>query len=294
MVPMRPFLHKAFPPFFILAAFAIAFAKTGAWMAERFGGMDSYYGHGYLVPPLFAYLLFRRRAKWLPELEREHRPSLYAGGALFAFALLLHLAGRFFAVFFLSGLALWLVLCASGLILLNARGFWKVRFAFLFLLFMIPLPVLVLDWLTAPLQAMLGHAGLALAGLAGVPAVQSGSELLLSSGPVLLDPSASGIRSLIALLALGALAAHLSPLGGWGKLLLFLSSFPAMLVAGILRVTFLLLFADRFGTARIAPGTAAHDYSGHLLFALAFTLLLLSAQALENRRIAAGPGREEG
>ncbi len=57
----------------------------------------------------------------------------------------------------------------------------------------------------------------------------------------------SGLRSLIALLALGVLMAYLSKLSLWKKIVLVITAIPVAVVTNIIRLIIIVLLADRFG-----------------------------------------------
>ncbi|MEW6745601.1 MAG: archaeosortase/exosortase family protein, partial [Planctomycetota bacterium] len=47
----------------VAAALLVAYGPLGPWLVKRFLAPDSYYSHGFLVPLVVAYLIWRRRAR---------------------------------------------------------------------------------------------------------------------------------------------------------------------------------------------------------------------------------------
>jgi exosortase len=82
-----------------------------------------------------------------------------------------------------------------------------------------------------------------------------------------------GLRSLIALLALGALMAYISKTHWIARLLLFVAIAPIVaILTNVLRI-FSLCVVGYFYGSEVAAGTF-HDVSGILIFVVAFVLFL--------------------
>jgi exosortase/archaeosortase family protein len=82
----------------------------------------------------------------------------------------------------------------------------------------------------------------------------------------------SGIRSLVALMAIAALFAYLLPASMPRRIGLFLAGIPVALIANTIRVTCIMLIAHHFGK-KLALGFF-HDYSSPFLFVLACLVLM--------------------
>ncbi len=269
---------------------AVAYLPTLEWMEQRWGAAESYYSHGYLVPFVTLWLIWQKRDLLWRE-NRGESSSVCAGWglALTAAALFLHLASGYFRVFFTSGFSLVLLLSGIVLYLFGRRTLRSLWFALAFLLFMIPLPLLAIAGLNLRLKLLVTEWALALLNAVGILAVQDGSTILFEHDTLTVGNACSGLRSIISLLALGALYAYLfrskSAAGGnrWRhglkQVLLFISSVPVAMAANILRI-FLLGVVAHFYGSRVATGTV-HDVSGYLLFAVAFGLLYLVGKALD-------------
>lgn len=81
----------------------------------------------------------------------------------------------------------------------------------------------------------------------------------------------SGIRSLMALLALGVVFAHMAGKTLWHKALLIVSCLPIAIVVNALRVSATGVLAHYYGIA-VAEGFF-HEFSGFVMFGMAFILL---------------------
>jgi exosortase len=112
--------------------------------------------------------------------------------------------------------------------------------------------------------------GMVLDGI-GVPVVRQGAILYLTPGPLAVENPCSGLRSLLALLALGTLMASLGKVPLWKRAALFAAAWPVAFAANVLRIVALGLVAT-FHSLELAVGTA-HDISGYALFVLALAML---------------------
>jgi exosortase len=149
-------------------------------------------------------------------------------------------------------------------------------FPFLFLLFMIPPPTLLWNSISLPLQLLASKATVVSLHAAGIEALREGNVIHLEHYSLEVASACSGLRSLVALLALAAILAD-GRLGGgegprsiWAKLSLFLLAIPVAVVVNAMRVT-----SAAFVATSAAPETVGrfHDISGFVTFALAFVIL---------------------
>jgi exosortase len=132
----------------------------------------------------------------------------------------------------LIGLVASLVVFIGGWSRLRAIGF-----PIAFLVLAIPLPYVVYYGLTMPMQAL--AAKIAVGGLKviGVPAVVQGNIIHLAGGASLeVAEACSGIRSLYAFLAAGALMAHSVRVAWWGRFLVFAMAIPLTIAGNAFRV----------------------------------------------------------
>jgi EpsI family protein len=231
------------------------------------------FSHGFLVPVIAGYLAWRRRA----QVQAVARPAPWGMALLFA-GLLLHALGLAAAVEFLGHLSLLLVL---GGLLLYAWGPAAARvlaFPYAFLLFMVPWPDTLVEFLSFPMQLLSAKFAAMLVGLVGVPAVRTGVDIHLPRYDFTVGAPCSGMKSLVSLLTLAALAAYLLQGPRGKRLALFLLGLPLAMLANVLRIAFILLIAQFWGMA--AAEGFLHKFSGALVFVLASAGLLLVGRAL--------------
>ncbi len=99
---------------------------------------------------------------------------------------------------------------------------------------------------------------------------------------IAVEAPCSGLRSLVSLLTLGLLFSYAAKISYFKKTVLFLSSVPIALMTNILRILMLAIMNDLYGE-KIAMGFF-HDFSGYLVFALAFGALIGVLKILEAKK----------
>src|SRR5438477_12138079 len=109
---------------------------------------DPNYGHGFLVPLLAAWILWRERSRLRGISPRPANIGLLV--MLAAVALLI--AGSLGAEVFISRVSLIILLAGMALLLSGREMLRAVAFPLFFLAFMIPLPALIYYQITFPLQ----------------------------------------------------------------------------------------------------------------------------------------------
>ena len=247
---------------------------------------DPNYSHGFLIPPMIAYLVWERR---------ERLAGLTAAPALLGLAVLIGGVGLFAlgnvaAELFTMRISLLVILVGLVLYLLGREHLKVLAFPILFLLFMIPPPTIVFNAIAFPLQLFAARTATASLDLLGVPVLREGNLITLANTTLEVAEACSGIRSLITLLALAATYAYFTQRGFWRRGVLFISAVPIAIVANAGRVAGTGVLAQFLGE-RVAQGFF-HTFSGWLLFAVAF--ILLFAEGFLLNRVARRPRRLQG
>jgi exosortase len=150
---------------------------------------------------------------------------------------------------------------------------------------MLTFPPLVVNHLSFALKEVAVGLSTRAAEALGAVVMRNGMTLYLSSGELRIEHPCSGLRSLIALLATGALLAAHQPGSAWRRALLFLSAIPIAVLANALRLATLIVVAHYAGVP--AAGGWVHEVSGYLVYVLALGGLMLVRHALAPRAAAA-------
>lgn len=229
---------------------------------------DPNYSHGFLVPIVSGWLVWRGRQALLALPQRACAWGLLVVAA----GLVMLLVGQLAQEFFLRRISLLPVLW--GLLLTYWGWAWARRLFFpvAYLVLMVPLPYVVYDSVAFPLRLVAARlAGWGLR-LIGYPVLVEGNVIHLPSVVMDVVDACSGIRSLISLLAVGVILAHLMLGGRWRQVLLVALVPPVAMLANALRVLVTGVLAERLGDAVIKGAT--HDFVGWLVFMAGFMMLL--------------------
>ncbi len=252
----------------------LTYYQTFIWMEDRWGSTSSYYSHGYLVPFITVFLIWRRRRCF----QETTFSSSKLGIVLFSVGAFMQIASAFMRIHFTSGFSFILVLLGIIFFLFGKDVGKKLLFPILFLTAMIPMPLSAIAALSLKLKLFAAGCAMSIINLAGIPAVQEGSKIFFSNSSLVVGDVCSGLKSLIALISFGALFAYMSSLLNYTKPILFIASIPAALIANIIRILIICMVANKWGS-EIATGLV-HDITGILIFVIAFILLFALGSGL--------------
>lgn len=257
--------------------FVACYHATLVWMYERYISYDSYYSHGFLVPFVTAYLIWRQR-----ERLRDWDPGFsWLGLAVIVTALVIHVFGTIIYVFSMSGFSIFLLILGLSLFFFGRRITRVILFPLAFLIFMFPLPIAFINVISFPLKLFVAKSGTYIASLIGIPVYLEGFYIFIPSGSLLVGNPCSGLRSLIAFLALGSILAYLSPLSLWRRWLILFLSVPTAIVSNVIRIPVLIAISHYRGLEAAMPGGFWHDASGIMVFVIGFILLICFTRMLE-------------
>jgi exosortase len=232
------------------------------------------YSHGFLVPPVTAYLLWQQRSRFADPKEG----GSWMGLLLLVPAALLQIVGLRGEVATIQGFSL--ILAIGGLVwqLWGGRVLRAVAFPIAFLIFMIPALPWFMNVLSFQLKIFAAQAAVAAAHGMGVAVQREGVNLLFPEGVLSVENACSGLRSLVALMALGALFAYYSVGPISHRIALFALAMPIAVAANVIRVTSLCVYAGIAGTE--AAAGLFHKLGSYALFAIAFLMLAACKKVL--------------
>jgi exosortase len=231
-------------------------------------GHDDNYSHGFLIVPLALYFVWERREQ-IQALEI--RPSWF-GLVVFTGSLAVLLAGLLGAELFLTRISLIGAVAGMLLFLLGWGHMRALSFPLAFLLLMIPLPAIIFNQITFPLQLLASQAGESVISAAGIPVLREGNLIVLANTTLEVAEACSGIRSLITLITLALVYGYFVDSRTWFRALLVLCAIPIAIVANGARVAGTGIAAHWFG--REAADGFFHEFSGWIVFLIAFAMML--------------------
>jgi exosortase len=262
-------------PGILLGLVIIAYIPAFIWMIDRWSSAETYYSHGFLVPLISGFIIWQKRK----ELNKLKIQPLNSGWLFFGAGIAIHAISALWQVSFSSGFSLLLVLPGLVLLCLGKEFLKQLLFPILFLTFMIPLPLVAIANLSFRLKIFAAQVSTLIVNRLGIAAVREGSVIKTAHSYLVVEDPCSGIRSLIALIALGALMAYFSNIPRAKKIILFFSSIPIALLSNIIRIVTVTLASEIYGS-QFATGTF-HDVMGILVFVFSFIGLSMTAKLLE-------------
>jgi len=235
---------------------------------------DGNYSHGFLIAPIALYFAWERRDKFL---SVPKKPAA-AGIVVVIGSILVLLTGILGSELFLTRISIVGALTGTVLFLFGWQHLRVLLFPLAFLLLMIPLPSIIFNQIAFPLQLLASQAGEITLRTAEIPVLREGNVLILANTKLEVAEACSGIRSLISLLTLGIVFGYFTDPRGWVRTLIALSTIPVAIVANAARVAGTGIAAHAFGAA--AAEGFFHEFSGMVVFIVAFLMLMAVQQAL--------------
>jgi exosortase A len=222
----------------------------------------STYNHILLVPPILAWLV---RQRW-PELTKLAPQGWWPGLVLFVGGLLSWLVGSGFGINTLSQLGAVLLMQASVAALLGPRVTAALLFPLAYMLFLVPFG----DEIVPALQAITAKLAVALTHASGVPAVIDGVLIDTPAGLFEVAEACSGVKFLVAMVALGTLVAHLCFVSPKRRALFMLAAVAVPVLANGVRA---------WGTIYIAQSQGVEFAAGfdHIVYGWIFFALVMAA-----------------
>jgi exosortase A len=245
-----------------IAVIVVAFASTAVTMIDTWYRSVTY-NHGFIVVPIAAWLVWRKRAE-LAALEPRPAPIVLPLAAALG---LVWLAAQYGSVNTLAQFALVGMLVLAVPAVLGIAVARTIMFPLGFLFFAVPagdflLPVLMdrtADFTVAALRAT------------GVPVYREGLMLVIPTGRWSIVEACSGIRYLIASLMVGTLFAYLNYRAMWRRLAFVAIAAAVPIVANWVRA-YLIVLLGHLSNNRLAVGVD-HLVYGWIFFGVVMLLM---------------------
>ena len=243
-----------------------------SWLSDLWN--DDNYSHGLIVPFVSVWLAFERRGDLTALTPRPARSAL----VLVVAAIALLLLGRLASELFLMRVSL-PILMASLIAFIWGYAFVRVlALPLAFLFFMVPLPTLIFNAVTLPLQFVASEVAVTVLHGLALPALREGNVIHLPNAALEVVEACSGLRSLMSLGALSVVVAVLWVRSTLLRLILVASSVPIAVLTNGARISGTGVLAYYYG-ATVAEGFF-HGFSGWIVFIAALALLSLEAMCL--------------
>jgi exosortase len=160
----------------------------------------------------------------------------------------------------------------------GSRILRKLAFPLFLCFFMIPIPAVIYNSITFPLQLLASRLAEHALPFLSVPVLREGNVLILPDGPPLsVVEACSGIRSLLSLTFLSLVYGYFFEKRAWLRVVLFLSTVPIAIVANASRVTLTGVMTQV--KPELAEGVF-HSASGWVIFMIALAILICLHRAI--------------
>jgi exosortase len=250
---------------------------------------DPDFSFGFVVPLFSAFLVWENRHR----LARIPSEPAWSGLVMLGLGLALLIVGQMGAELFLARFSLLLVLAGVIVLFYGWNMFRALLFPWAFLVLMIPIPNIVLNQVTFPLQLLASKVGAGvlsfpLFGKPLVPVLREGNIMHLPNMDLEVAEACSGIRSLMSLMALAIIYGYLMEKRVWVRWLLAAAAVPIAVLANSVRI---------IGTGLIAQywdRTKAEGYYHESWGWIVFVVSLLLLYAVHNLISLWLPGRDGG
>jgi exosortase len=240
---------------------SILFRLVAQW------GNDPNFSHGYFVPAFALYVLWSDRAK----LRTLMPAPSWAGLPVVVLGLLMLVVGVLGVEIFTERVSLLVLLAGLIVVFVGPKFFGAVWFPWAFLFLMIPLPNLILQKITFPLQLLASKLATFMLRAVGIAVNLQGNVIYLASMTLEVIEACSGIRSLLSLITLALIYGYLMEKRVWARVMLAGSAVPIAVFANGFRI---------FGTGVLGqywdPDKAQgffHEFQGWLVFVVSLLLL---------------------
>lgn len=236
-------------------------------------------GHAPMIIALSFWLLWNDRQKLF---AGQAQPAHVSGWAVLLFGLAMYVLGRSQAIDTIEALSHVFLLMACMLLL---RGWSLVRMAWFplfFMLFMVPLPGVLVQAITLPLKIAVSVVAEFLLHAVDYPIGRSGVTLTMGPYQLMVADACSGLNSLFTLESLGVFYMKVMNYQSRARnLLLAIAIVPISFVSNVVRVLVLVLVTYHLGDE--AGQGFLHGFAGMLLFAVALVLTYLTDRLLAAR-----------
>ena len=259
----------------LVAGFLLLLVPT-VWTLARQVWQSDEQGHGPIIGAVSFWLMWRRRQA---VIDAPYEPANLGGGALFVLAMLLYSLGR--AQQMIQAEVVGVILGGVSLLLLlrGVQALRVVAFPIFFLIFLVPLPGVLVQAITIPLKTLVSYSAENLMHFAGYPIARTGVILSVGQYQLLVADACAGLNSMFTLEALGLL--YMNLIGYTSKLrnlVLAILVVPIAFIANVVRVIILILVTYHFGDE--AGQGFVHTFAGMVLFGVGLAMMLATDNVL--------------
>jgi exosortase len=273
--PDAGFLSGYLPYLLILFCLALLLFLGTFMGLVRTWNIDANYSHGYLVLPISIWLACR----YLRQVDFPCQGQAALGCLTAGVGCQLHLVTLIVVWPLLDFLALALILYGTAIVVGGRRWAAGLTFPILFLSFMFPLPVTWTNFTSVWLQDWVSRVSGQVLEIF-VVCHQRGNTIYLAgaSEPIYVAQECSGLRQLVAFVALAALVGYLSNRGWRFGLLMIMAAVPVAILSNVLRVLLMAVAVRYLGSQSVSGWL--HDVPAVVTLPVGLLLFFLISRAV--------------
>lgn len=264
---------------------ALLYAPVAGGLARQWSG-DPAASHGILLALAAVFVLYRR---W-PALRAQAAQPRNAGFAVMAIAMLGYLLGTLMGEIFIQRASLPIALAGVVLAVGGPAHLRLLRAPIALVALAIPLPSVIVTHLTLPLQLAASDIATGVLNASHIHVVQQGNLLVLDRLTLEVQEACSGLRSLVSLLSVAAIATAVMPIDRWRAAMLFAAAIPIAVVGNGLRVALTGVLVTWIG--EMGARGLIHELTGFVAF-VGMCAAMLAVLPLTRVNDSAGAGPHE-
>ena len=253
--------------FVLIGTFVLLFYDDFGNLLIRWDTED--FSYCYLVPFIFAYLVYTNREKLRGAVSRSSMWGIAAAGC----AGVVYLGGKLGSIETLTYVAIWASVVAIALLVFGDEVVRRLAFPFFILAFIVPLPPFLNRMLTFKLKLISSKLSVAMMHWGGLSVFGQGNIIDLGVTQLQVVDACSGLRYVYPLVLMGLVFAYLFHRKWWERVLIVVATVPISVVSNALRIAI-----TGYLTLKVSPEAAEgffHGFSGWLIFMVSFVFLAL-------------------
>ena len=252
----------------LVAAYApVLYALVRQWYD------DPDMGHGFFVPVIAGYIAWQTRDR----IDGVVPVPNWWGLVIMAWAGFQLWIATLGAELFLARTSFVISLIGAVLLLGGTKYLKVFGFPLFLLFFMVPIPAVIYNQITFPLQLLASRAAEAAITVLQIPVIREGNVLELAEKKLNVVEACSGIRSLLTLTFLSLVYGYFAEKRSWVRVILFFSTIPIAIIANAGRVTITGVVSQY--KPELAEGFF-HEAQGWVIFMAAFAMLAVVHQLI--------------
>jgi len=228
---------------------------------------DDDMGHGFFVPIVAAYIAWQRKDDLLAAPESRS----YLGILVMFYGSVQYILGTVAAELFLTRTSI-IISIAGAVLFAGGKPLLRIlAFPIFLLVFMVPIPAIIYNQITFPLQLFASGVAEKTLLLLGIPVLRDGNILELAEHKLSVVEACSGIRSLLSLTFLSLVYGFFFESRTWLRALLLFATVPIAIAANAFRVSMTGVLYEY--KSEWAEGFF-HTAEGWVIFMFALSMLL--------------------